>query len=96
MNAGPEEGLAANEREWTWESTAQMYSLTILRVTGLLREQNFVVPGIENVSTKGLAKVSGTQVRYFNDRDQAATEQVVKVLAQNGFPDAKLVVHGEI
>jgi len=55
----------------------------------LLREQNFVVPGIENVSGKADV-VSSTEVRYFNNRDQDAADQVIKAVKQNGFPDAKL------
>jgi hypothetical protein len=59
------------------------------KIQRLLREQQFVVPGIENVFGKA-DLVASTQVRYFNSRDQDAADQVIKVVKQNGFPDAKL------
>jgi hypothetical protein len=58
------------------------------KIQTLLRKEKFVVPGIENVSSKGAGVVRQTQVRYFNDQDKDAAERVKTVLAENGFRDA--------
>ena len=49
----------------------------------------------EMAALSKLLRLAEREVRYFNDRDKPAVDQAVKVLAQEGFPDAKAQFNGE-
>ena len=60
-----------------------------------LRQEGFLVPGIENVSEKVPKSVKRTDVRFFNDSDADVANHVKDILIRNGFPTVD-VLHPKI